>query len=118
MVKSKLKLFIYAISFNQVYKIKPNTYINIHIQAKCKCIKKPCIKLEYITGNNPLLQLSNYNHQVDYFVATVPAGYFCVERIHQTLTWTTGFLMCTEILMHAIAHKKFTDKIKRVCSDS
>ena len=35
---------------------------------------------------------------------TVHAGCLCVPIIHQTLTWTTGSLTCTQILMHAIAH--------------
>ena len=34
----------------------------------------------------------------------VHAGCFSVSIIHQTLTWTTGFLTCTQMLMHAIAH--------------
>ena len=29
---------------------------------------------------------------------------FSVSIIHQTLTWTTGSLMCAPMLMHAIAH--------------
>ena len=36
---------------------------------------------------------------------TVHAGYFSVSIIHQTLTWTTGSLMCAQILMHANAHR-------------
>ena len=31
-------------------------------------------------------------------------GVFSVSVIHQTLTWTTGSLTCTQMLMHAIAH--------------
>ena len=36
--------------------------------------------------------------------ATVHAGCFSVSIIHRTLTWTTGSLTCTQMLMHAIAH--------------
>ena len=36
---------------------------------------------------------------------TVHAGCFSVSKIHRTLTWTTGSLMCAQILMHAIAHR-------------
>ena len=32
------------------------------------------------------------------------AGCFSVSIIHQTLTWTTESLTCTQMLMHAIAH--------------
>ena len=46
----------------------------------------------------------NHNHQVDYFVAMVLAGYVCVVIIHRTLTWTTGSLTCAQMSMHAIAH--------------
>ena len=35
---------------------------------------------------------------------TVHAGCFSVSIIHPTLTWTTGSLMCTQMLMHAVAH--------------
>ena len=35
---------------------------------------------------------------------TVHAGCFSISIIHQTLTWTTGSLTCTKMLMHAIAH--------------
>ena len=34
---------------------------------------------------------------------TVHAGCFSVSKIHQTLTWTTGSLMCAQMLMHAVA---------------
>ena len=34
----------------------------------------------------------------------VHAGCFCVSIIHQTLTWTTGYLTCAQMLMHPIAH--------------
>ena len=33
----------------------------------------------------------------------VYAGYFSVSIIHQTLTWTTGSVMCAQILTHTIA---------------
>ena len=47
---------------------------------------------------------SNHNHQVDFFLSLmVRAGYLCVVIIHQTLTWTTGALSCTQMLMHGIA---------------
>ena len=39
--------------------------------------------------------------------ATQPMGHarcFSVSIIHQTLTWTTGSLTCTQMLMHVIAH--------------
>ena len=35
---------------------------------------------------------------------TVHTACFGVSIIHQTLTWTTGSLMCIQMLMHAIAH--------------
>ena len=35
---------------------------------------------------------------------TVHAGCFSVSIIHQTLTWTTGSLTWTQMLMHVIAH--------------
>ena len=35
---------------------------------------------------------------------TVHAGCFSVSIIHRILTWTTGSLTCTQMLMHAIAH--------------
>ena len=34
----------------------------------------------------------------------VHAECFIVSIVHQTLTWTTGSLMYTQMLMHAIAH--------------
>ena len=36
---------------------------------------------------------------------TVHAGCFSVSIIHQTLTWTSGSLICAYMLMHAIAHR-------------
>ena len=48
---------------------------------------------------------SNHNHQVNYFVAIVLAGYVCAAIIHQTLSWTTGSSMRAEMLMHATAHR-------------
>ena len=36
---------------------------------------------------------------------TEHAGCFSVSIIHQPLTWTTGSLTCTRMLMHAIAHE-------------
>ena len=50
------------------------------------------------------LRLGDHDHQVDYFVAMVHAGYVCVAIIHRTLTWTTGSLSCAQMLMHAIVH--------------
>ena len=35
----------------------------------------------------------------------VHAGCFSVSIIHRTLTWTTGSLVCAQMLMHAIAHQ-------------
>ena len=35
---------------------------------------------------------------------TVHAGCLSVSINHQTLTWTTGFLTCAHMLMHAVAH--------------
>ena len=35
---------------------------------------------------------------------TVHAGCFIVSIIHRPLTWTTGSLTCTQILMHATDH--------------
>ena len=35
---------------------------------------------------------------------SVHAGCFSVSIIHQTLTWTTGSLMCAQMYMHAIGH--------------
>ena len=46
-----------------------------------------------------LLLLSNQNHQVDHFVAMVHVWYFCVSMIHQTLTWTTGYVTCAQMLI-------------------
>ena len=37
------------------------------------------------------------------------AGCLSVSVIHRTLTWTTGFLTCTQMLMHAIAQGGCTD---------
>ena len=34
----------------------------------------------------------------------VHAGCFNVSIIHQTLTWTAGFLMCAFMLMHVTTH--------------
>ena len=48
--------------------------------------------------------LSDHNHQADYFVAMVHAGYVCVAIIHRTMTRTTGSLSCAHMFMHAIAH--------------
>ena len=36
---------------------------------------------------------------------TVRAGCFSVSIIHQTQTWTTGSLTCTQMLMYAIAQR-------------
>ena len=36
---------------------------------------------------------------------TVHPGFFSVSIIHGTLTWTTGYLMCEQMLMCAIAHR-------------
>ena len=41
---------------------------------------------------------------------TVRAGYVCVAIIHQTLTWTTGSLLCAQMLMYAIANWTRTPK--------
>ena len=49
---------------------------------------------------------------------TVHAGCFSVPIIHRTLTWTTGSITCTQMLMHAIAHGGCTDTRKRVCTES
>ena len=35
---------------------------------------------------------------------TVHAGCFSVSMIRRTLTWTTGSLMCPQMLTHAVAH--------------
>ena len=35
----------------------------------------------------------------------VHAGCFCVSIIQRTLTWSTGFLTCAQMLMHAVAHE-------------
>ena len=35
---------------------------------------------------------------------TVHAGCFIVSIIHRTVTWTTGSLTCTQMLIHATAH--------------
>ena len=35
---------------------------------------------------------------------TVHDGCLSVSIIHQTLTWTTRSLICTQILIHVIAH--------------
>ena len=49
------------------------------------------------------IQLNDHDHQVHKFVTLVHAGYLCVAKIHQILTWTTGSLTCVQMLMHAIA---------------
>ena len=49
---------------------------------------------------------------------TVHAGCFRVSIIHQTLTWTTGSLMCAQMLMRAIAPGGCTDSRKRVSTES
>ena len=43
----------------------------------------------------------------------VHAGCFSVSIIHRTLKWTTGSLMYTQMLMHAIAHRKCTDTVRK-----
>ena len=48
--------------------------------------------------------LSNHNHQLNYFVAMVHAGYICVAKIHRTLIWTTGSLACTQICSRMWLH--------------
>ena len=40
------------------------------------------------------------------------AGCFSVSIIHRTLTRTTGSLTCAQMLMHAIAHGRWTDTIE------
>ena len=45
---------------------------------------------------------------------TVLAECFSVSIIHRTLTWTTGSLTCSQMLMHAIAHGGCKDTRKRV----
>ena len=52
----------------------------------------------------PFVFLLSNHTIIDYFIAMVHVGYVCVAIIHQTLTWTTEFLTCAQILMHAIAH--------------
>ena len=34
----------------------------------------------------------------------VHAGHFSVSIVHRSLTWTTGSLMCTQMLIHRVAH--------------
>ena len=46
----------------------------------------------------------HHHHQSRATQPTVHAGCFSVSVIHRTLTWTTGSLKCTQMLMHAIAH--------------
>ena len=41
--------------------------------------------------------------------STVHAKCFSASIIHRTLTWTTGSLTCTQMLMHAIAQGGCTD---------
>ena len=53
-----------------------------------------------VRGN---VALYDHNHQDDY-LCRLCAGYVCVAIIHQTLTGTTGFLSCAQMLMHVIAH--------------
>ena len=48
---------------------------------------------------------------------TVHAGCFSVFIIHQTLTWTTGSLTCTQMLMQAIACGGCTNTRKRVFTE-
>ena len=43
---------------------------------------------------------------------TVHAGCLSVSIIHRTLTWTTGSLTCTQMLMHAIAHGERTYTVR------
>ena len=43
---------------------------------------------------------------------TVHAWCFSVPKIHRTLTWTTGSLMCTQMYIHAIAHGGCTDIVR------
>ena len=44
---------------------------------------------------------------------TVHAGYFSVSIIYWTLTWTTGSLICAQILMHGIAHGGVWDTLRK-----
>ena len=37
---------------------------------------------------------------------------FSVSIIHRTLTWTTGYLTCVQMLMHAIVHGGCTDTVR------
>ena len=60
-----------------------------------------------------LLPLSNRNHQVDYFVPMVHAGYVCVSVIHQTLTWNTVPLMYMCDLLHVYTHGTSTYSLIR-----
>ena len=46
---------------------------------------------------------------------TVHAGCFSVSITHRTLTWTTGYLTCAQMLMRA---RWCTDTRKRVCTES
>ena len=47
---------------------------------------------------------------------TVHAECYGVSMIHRTLTWPTGSLTCSQMLVHAIAHVGCTDTHKEVCS--
>ena len=43
---------------------------------------------------------------------TVHAGSFSVSIIHRTLTWTTGSLTCSQMLVHAIAHESVRTPVR------
>ena len=43
---------------------------------------------------------------------TVHTGCFSVSIMHRTLTWTTRYLTCTQMLVHAISHGGCTDTVR------
>ena len=56
-------------------------------------------------GNSGCLPLGKVScNRVALQQPTVHAGCFSVSTIHRTLTWTTGSLKCTQMLMHVNAH--------------
>ena len=63
-------------------------------------------------GNSGCLPGESQLRQSRATQTTVHAGCFSVSIIHRTLAWTTGFLTCAQMLMHAIAHGGCTDTVK------
>ena len=60
--------------------------------------------------------LSDHNHQADFFVTMVHAGYVCVSIIHWSLTWTTW--MCDRIMLDFACWQWAISLGSKFCADS